>query len=180
MSPASPPSPPASGGNASPAGPQPAPFSDRASKRFHENLPKNRFLKKLREVGILGPDEQVLAVAPMMKLPQAVALTVWLGLLPGLIILIGFQRQCWLIVTDRDVVLTGFFQKAPKPEQAIRVPRPVYLSLAENPKPSHFFGNKVTLPPEIASRLGRETLQAVNGNLADYAFSLARTPSRTA
>jgi hypothetical protein len=172
-----PPGPPASGGSASNRGSTPTALTDRASKRFHANLPKNRVLRKLREVGILGPNEQVLAAVPLLKLPQAVALTVWLGLLPGLIILIGFQRQCWVIVTDRDVVLTGFFQKSPKPDRAIRVPRPVYLSLAENPKPSHFFGNKVTLPPEIASRLGRGTLQAVNGNLADYVFGVARTPA---
>lgn len=172
--------PPASGGKASGPSPQPAPFTDRASKRFHENLPKNRFVRKLRETGVLGPDDQVVAAAPMLKLPPAVALTVWLGLLPGLIVLIGYQRQCWLIVTQRDVVLTGLFRSSPKPDQAIRVPRPVYLSLAENPKPSHFFGNKVALPPEIASRLGRGTLNAVNGNLADHAFGLARTPGQAA
>jgi hypothetical protein len=174
----------ASGSNHSRSSPETSPFTDRASKRFHANLSKNRVVKKLRESDVLRPDDQVVAVAPLLKYPQSIGLLVWVGLLPGLIALFGFQRQCWVIVTRSDVVVTGFFSALrsalPKAERGLRLSRPVYFSLADQPRPSHFFGNKVTLPPEVATPLGRETLSALNGNLADYAFGLARTPSEMA
>jgi len=184
MTPAASPSQSVSGSNHSLPSPGTEPFTDRASKRFHANLSKNRVLKKLRESGVLRPDDQVLAVAPLLKYPQSIGLLVWVGILPGLIALFGYQRQCWIIVTPRDVVVTGFFSAlrsaVPRAERGMRLSRPVYFSLADQPRPSHFFGNKVTLPPEVAALLGRETLSAVNGNMADYAFGLARTPSEMA
>jgi hypothetical protein len=152
--------------------------TDRVAKRYLERLPKNAWIRKAGEAGVLGADEQVVVCLPMFKLSPSFGLLIFVGLLPAIIFAIFVQRTSYLYVTNRRVVVTSFGRSAKKMLQSVlSLDRPVHLALAQDPRPSHYFGNKVTLPPDIASFLGKPTVYAQLGTVADYAFRVARTPA---
>lgn len=147
---------------------------DKRSRFFLRKFPNNRFIRKLRTAGVLSPDEQVLSGLPMSKRSPAVVLFAILGVLPALLVLFALQRFCYLILTNRRILVTRWSVTGTRPDGMLELQYPVHLSLSENPKPSHFFGNKVRFPQEIAQFLGRETAYTQLGNVADYAFRQAR------
>lgn len=147
---------------------------DKRSRFVLRKFPNNRFIRKLRAAGVLAADEQVIAGVPMSKRSPAIVLLAVVGILPALIVLFTLQRFSVLIVTNRRVLVTPWSMNGKKAEGMLQLNRPVNLALTENPKPSHFFGNKVRLSQEIAQFLGRETTYTQLGNVADYAFREAR------
>jgi hypothetical protein len=150
--------------------------TDRLSQRYLGRLEKLKAVRNLREKGELGADEQVLAGVPMFKRSPGISLVVLIGILPGLLTVLLAQRICTLIVTNRRVLMTGWSMSGSKAEQVLTLNRPVHLALSETPKKSHYFGNKVRLPAEIVTFLGRDVAYAQLGILAEYAFRVARDP----
>lgn len=140
-------------------------------------LPKNPYAKALVQGGVIGADD-IAAGVQLFKYSPGFQFLILVGIVPGLIFGVGFQRFCFLFVTDREVVVTPFGTAAKNAaSHALRLQRPVELALAEDPKPMHNFGNKVQLPREIGEFLGRDIVYAQLGNVADDAFRIARTPA---
>ena len=157
------------------AGPQVPPMG----RRFLERQ-KGKVEQSLRERGELAADERVVSGLPLVKVSPAIGLTAIAGVLPGVILTLIVQRTCYLLVTDRRVLVTGWSISGTKSDRLLSLDRPVRLALAENPKKSHFFGNKVRLPREIADFLGRDTARATLGLVAEHAFGEARAaPTRS-
>jgi hypothetical protein len=131
-----------------------------------------------RERGVLAPDDDVQAVAQLVRYNPAIVLLFLVGLIPGFVAMLGFQRQCFLLVTAGHVVFTRWtLYGGPKAvAEPLRLERPIQLALSEQPKKSHFFGNRVVFPPEVAQFLGKDAGHAQFGNAADEAFRIARTP----
>lgn len=154
--------------------------SDRFSQRYLGRLEKTKAVRNLREKGELGADEQIIAGVPLFKRSPGINMVVLIGILPGVLTVLFAQRLCTLLVTNRRVLVTGWSMGGSKAEQVLALNRPVHLALSETPKKGHTFGNKVRLPGEISSFLGRETAYAQAGLLADYAFRVARDPGTSA
>jgi hypothetical protein len=149
--------------------------TDTRSRRYLERFPNSKLVRKLRERGELGPDERVVAGFPMSKVSPAINLTALIGLLPGLLAVLIVQRFSYLVVTDRRVLVTRWSTTGTNIDRVLSLDRPVYLSLSETPKKSHFFGNKVRFPQEIAGFLGRDKAYAQLGLVAAYGFQEARS-----
>lgn len=140
-----------------------------------ENLRK-RFAALAREAGVLGPDDEVEATVQLTKFSPAMILLILVGIVPGILLLLLFQRFCLVLVTGHEVIVTGWALGTKKSlRKVLRLARPQRLTLSEPPKRSHFFGNKVQLPAEIATFLGRDIAYAQFGMMADEAFEVART-----
>jgi len=137
-----------------------------------------RTIDSARERGVLGPEDELQAVAHFFKYTPAMVLLILLGILPGAALIWALQRSCFLLVTQRHVIFTGWSLTGGEKAVAdvLRLDRPVQLALSEEPKKNHSFGNRVALPPQASEFLGRQAVYAGLGNLADTAFRIARTP----
>jgi hypothetical protein len=145
-------------------------------------LPRNAAVKAAVESGLCKPDE-VRAGVQLVKYNPGYILLFLVGIIPGFIFVLGVQRGCFLLVTDREVIVSPFYGAWGAKRamgEAMKLERPVQVALAEDPKPVHNFGNKLQLPREIAEFLGTDTVYAQMGRVADDAFGIARAPTESA
>lgn len=89
------------------------------------------------------------------------------GIVPGFVAMLGFQRQCFALVTAREVIFTRWvlFRASTGLEETLRLERPVQLALTEEPKKNHNLGNRVELPPEVARFLGKDAVYVQLGHV---------------
>jgi hypothetical protein len=136
-----------------------------------------------RERGVLTPDDDLQAAAPLVKYTQG-QLFFTAPFAPLALMGAYFfypQKACLLLVTQRHVMLTGWtFPMGPETfADTLRLDRPVQLALSQEPK--EFQGaNPVALPAEAAEFLGRQTVYAQLGKVVAEAFRIAVAPPRAA
>ena len=139
-----------------------------------------------REQGVLASDDDLEAVAFLVKyknLPWLILLGIPFAIV-GMFVFAAvawvIQRTCYVFVTSRHVIFTQWVNGR-NVGGVMRLERPVQLALSKPPKKNHSSANPVQIPapqgPKVAKFLGRETVYAQAGILADQAFQIARTPA---
>jgi hypothetical protein len=105
-------------------------------------------------------------------------LLLFLGIIPGVLYIWLWMRSCALLITGNEVIVTQWdrVMTSKTLSRVLRLERPQEFSLSKPPKRWHPFGNKVSLPAEIATFLGRDVVYVSKGLKADEAFQIAQTP----
>lgn len=128
----------------------------------------NQQLEIVRQMRIIEPDEEILAMVALFKRSQLVML---LGLLARFL-----QERFQLIVTNRRVILIrvpAFLVHGSGYYQHVSINGPCQLRLPCAPKAQYQLGVKVILPDAFAAFVGRPFAYVVFGLAAETAFARA-------